>query len=151
MWEDIFHIIKCLNNALFTGFGVFTISLAVIPLTVFCITSGARRGGPGSPARDQVTGRGLAVRSREAARRRGCLHSCARLFGGRCSPALFYPAEGYKETERHHEIEREHESRGGSRGTRANQLDYSAAQTRILEDPDGAPQMHALDFTHRRV
>lgn len=70
-----------------------------------------------SAASDQVTGRGLAVLCR-GSRQRVSSYSCAPVFVGLCSPALFNPVDGYKETNRQHEIETEHESGGSSRGTR---------------------------------
>lgn len=52
------------------------------------------------------------------------------------SPALLCPVEGYKERGGQHEIETEHESGGGSRGTQQTQPDYSLVHTRILLSPD---------------
>lgn len=71
------------------------------------------------------------MRSREAGRAR---HSCASPFVGLCSsPAPFYRVRRIqRERDRQHEIETEHESGGGSRGTRETQPDYSLVQTRIL-------------------
>ncbi|GLD75397.1 TCDD-inducible poly [ADP-ribose] [Lates japonicus] len=88
-----------------------------------------------NPASDQVTGRGLSVRSREAGRA-SLSTAVLRSLSVSALPALFCPVEGYKERDRRHEIKTEHESDGGSRGTRAAEPDYGLVQTRILLSPD---------------
>lgn len=68
------------------------------------------------------------MRSREAGRA-SLSTAVLRSLSVSALPALFCPVEGYKERNRRHEIKTEHESDGGSRGTRAAEPDHGLVQT----------------------